>query len=41
MEYRDESLAEQGDEDLVKTVQRSLNDDNTVAAEMPIDVFDF
>ena len=38
---RDEDLAEQKDEALVEAVQRSLKSENTVAAEMQIDMFDF
>ena len=41
VEYRDEGLAEQGDKALAEAVQRGLNTENTVAAELPIDMFDF
>ena len=41
VEYRDERLAEQGDEALADMVQRGLNEENTVEAEMPIDMFDY
>ena len=41
VEYRDEGLAEQGDEALAEMMQRGLNAEDTVAAEMPIDMFDY
>ena len=41
VEYRDEGLAEQGDEALAEMMQRGLYADDTVAAEMPIDMFDY
>ena len=41
VEYRDEGLAEQGDEALAEMVQRNLNEENTVEAETPIDMFDY
>ena len=41
VEYRNEGLAEEGDEALADMVQRGLNEENSVEAEMLIDMFNY